>query len=169
MILSDIDIAREIYGGSLRIIPIDSEDIQPCSIDLHLGKELMTIDGKKIDISQDSYHLKPHEFILGVTEEYVEIPTYLCGQVDGRSSIARLGISVHQTGGYIDAGYRGNITLELYNCSEKPFELFLGDSICQMIVHRLTSMCERPYGTDVIGSKYQDSDGIVGSKYARPK
>ena len=163
MILSDGDIARELQKGSLRVIPCNDEDIQPCSIDLHLGKELMTVSGKRIDIREDSYHLKPHEFVLGATEEYVEIPNYLCGQVDGRSSIARLGVSVHQTGGYIDAGYRGNITLEIYNASDKPFELFLGDSICQIIFHVLSSECKRPYGT--LGSKYQDSEGVVRSKY----
>lgn len=165
MILSDRDIVRELEMGSLRIIPLKDEDIQPCSVDLHLGKELMTIDGKKIDISQDSYHLKPNEFILGYVDEYVEIPSHLCGQVDGRSSIARLGVSIHQTGGYIDAGFRGNITLEIYNCSDKTFELFLGDSICQLIMHRLSSKCIRPYGCDAIGSKYQDSEGVVKSKY----
>ena len=168
MILSDGDIARELNKGSLRIIPCNEKDIQPCSIDLHLGRELMTIDGKKIDISQDSYHLKPHEFILGATDEYVEIPNYLCGQVDGRSSIARLGVSIHQTGGYIDAGFRGNITLEIYNCSDKPFELFWRDSICQIIIHPLSCECTRPYGSREIGSKYQDSEGVVRSKYAGP-
>lgn len=165
MILSDRDIAKALGEGDLRIIPCKDSQVQPCSIDLHLGKELMKIDGKKIDLSQDSYHLKPHEFILGATDEYVEIPTYLCGQVDGRSSIARLGVSIHQTGGYIDAGFRGNITLEIYNCSDKPFELFWRSGICQMIIHALSSECIRPYGSHEIGSKYQDSEGVVRSKY----
>ena len=165
MILSDGDIAEELRRGSLRIIPLEEKDIQPCSIDLHLSRELMTIGGKKIDIFQDSYHLKPHEFILGSTEEYVELPLHLCGQVDGRSSIARLGVSVHQTGGYIDSGFNGNITLEIYNCSDKPFELVYGDSICQMIIHALSSPCVRPYGSREIGSKYQNSEGTVRSKY----
>jgi len=166
MILSDRDIVREMRMNNLRIIPCDIENsVQPCSIDLHLGRELMTIHGKRIDIFQDSYHLKPHEFILGGTDEYVEIPNHLCGQVDGRSSIARLGVSVHQTGGYIDSGYCGNITLEIYNASDKEFELSAGDSICQMIVHLLSSECLRPYGTHGLNSKYQDSEGVIKSKY----
>ena len=165
MILSDRDISNELEKKFLRIIPLDYKDIQPCSIDLHLGRELMKIDGKKIDISQDSYHLKPHEFILGCTDEYVEIPNHLCGQVDGRSSIARLGVSIHQTGGYIDSGFRGNITLDIYNCSDKPFELFWRQGICQIIIHALSSVCVRPYGSSEIGSKYQDSEGVVRSKY----
>lgn len=165
VILSDGDIARELNKGSLRIIPTEENKIQPCSIDMELASELKTLDGKTIDISQDSYHLKPNEFILGSTYEYVEIPNYLCGQVDGKSSLARLGISIHQTGGYIDAGFRGNITLEIYNASDKTFELFNGMSICQMILHVLSSECIRPYGSDGLGSKYQDSTGTVRSKY----
>lgn len=167
MILCDQDIFTELLEGRLRIIPCTEDDIQPCSVDLHLGKELMTLHGKKIDLAKGSYKLKPMEFILGSTEEYVEIPKHLCGQVDGRSSIARLGVSVHQTGGYIDAGYCGNITLELFNCSDREFELILGDSICQMVVHRLSSECTRPYGDRELSSKYQGSEGTVGSRYVR--
>lgn len=165
LILSDRDIVRELNEGSLRIIPIKEDAIQPCSVDLELASELKTLDGKTIDISQDSYHLKPKEFVLGSTNEYVEIPNNLCGQVDGRSSIARLGISIHQTGGYIDAGFRGNITLEIFNASEKPFELMLGQPICQLIIHVLSSECLRPYGSSGLGSKYQDSEGTIRSRY----
>ena len=163
MILSDRDIARELQLGSLRIIPLETE-IQPCSVDLQLAQELKTLDGKSIDISQDSYHLKPKEFLLGSTYEYVEIPNHLCGQVDGRSSIARMGVSIHQTGGYIDAGFNGNITLEIFNASDKEFELYMGQSICQLILHALSSECARPYGSDGLNSKYQGSEGTVRSR-----
>lgn len=165
MILADIDILNELLNKNLTISPISDDDIQPCSVDLHLGKELLTIHGKKIDISKGSYKLKPNEFILASTEEYVEIPKHLCGQVDGRSSVARMGVSVHQTGGYIDAGYCGNITLELYNCSDKEFELSWGDSICQIIFHVLSSECAREYGSYGLNSKYQHSQGVVRSRY----
>lgn len=169
MILSDGDIVCELQKNALKIIPLLEEDIQPCSVDLHLDKELMTIDGKKIDIKECSYKLKPNEFILGSVEEYIEIPPYLCGQVDGRSSIARLGVSVHQTGGYIDAGFYGNITLEIYNASDKEFELKYGDSICQIIFHILSSESMRPYGSQELKSKYQGSKGVVRSKYDKSK
>ena len=168
MILSDRDIAYELNKGSLKIVPCEEKDIQPCSVDLHLGRQLLTLGGKRIDLSQSSYKLKPKEFILGSTEEYVEIPREFCGQVDGRSSIARLGISIHQTGGYIDSGFNGNITLEIFNASDKDFELCWGDSICQMIIHLLHSRCVRPYGSDGLNSKYQGSLGTVGSKYDSP-
>lgn len=165
MILSDRDIVCEIQKNALKIVPLAEEDIQPCSVDLHLGKELLTLNGKRIDLSQCSYKLKPKEFILASVDEYIEIPPYLCGQVDGRSSIARLGVSVHQTGGYIDAGFYGNITLEIYNASDKEFELVYGDSICQIIFHILSSESVRPYGSYELGSKYQGSKGVVRSKY----
>ena len=174
MILSDRDIIKELHGGSLMITPCKEEDIQPCSVDLHLGSELKTMDGKSIsllandfdgEIIEAPYKLKPKEFILASTEEYVEIPNYLCGQVDGRSSIARLGVSIHQTGGYIDSGFKGNITLEIFNASDKPFELKFYDSICQIVLHVLSSECIRPYGSDELNSKYQYSDGVVLSRY----
>lgn len=178
MILSDGDIAEELRRGLLKIHPCDVKDIQPCSVDLHLGSKLKTIDGKEISLIGNGfdgevvdvpYRLKPQEFILASTYEYIEIPTHLCGQIDGRSSIARLGVSVHQTGGYIDSGFCGNITLELYNASDKDFELQFGDSICQLILHPLTSVCVRPYGSDGLNSKYQHSEGVILSKYDKSK
>lgn len=164
MILSDKDIYKSLFLDKLKIIP-KPENIQPCSIDMHLGYELKTIDGKSIDILHDTYKLKPNEFILGSTLEYVELPNYLCGQVEGKSSIARLGISCHQTAGYIDAGYNGNITLELFNCSNREFELESGMPICQMVFHMLSSDVSRPYGSDGLNSHYQGSDGTVLSRY----
>lgn len=165
MILSDKDILLALRT-TLRVIPIpDEQDIQPCSLDLHLGDELKTIEGKSIDILHDTYKLKPHEFLLGSTKEYVEIPNDLCGQVEGKSSIARLGVTCHQTAGYIDAGYNGNITLELFNASNKEFELESGMPICQLVFHMLSSECVRPYGTDGLNSHYQGSNGVVGSRW----
>lgn len=166
MILSDRDILFSLSHSDLKIIPKPSEkSIQPCSVDLHLGNELKTIEGESIDILHDSYKLKPHEFLLGSTLEYVEIPNYLCGQVEGKSSIARLGITCHQTAGYIDAGYNGNITLELFNCSNKEFELESSMPICQIVFHTLLSECIRPYGSDGLDSHYQGSNGTVLSRW----
>lgn len=166
MILSDASIVEKIQLNELKIIPFPKEhEIQPCSVDLHLGDKLVTLDGKTIDISDQSYKLKPYEFLLGSTLEYFEIPDYLCGQVEGKSSIARLGISCHQTAGYIDAGYNGNITLELFNASDKEFELIGGLPICQIVFHLLTSSCIRPYGSDGLNNHYQGSEGVVKSRF----
>lgn len=167
MILSDRDIANELLNN-LKIIPVPKDNnIQSCSVDLHLGDELKTINGKSIDILHDTYKLKPNEFLLGSTLEYVEIPPHLCAMVDGRSSIGRLGILVHVSAGFVDAGYCGNITLEIKNLSDKEFELESGMSICQLLLIVLSSEPLRLYGSDELGSKYQHSVGTVASKYER--
>lgn len=161
MILSDRDLKKIILNQKVYLVnPFNEEDLQPCSIDLHLNDELKTIDGKSIDLSQDSYKLKPNEFILGSTIEKINVPYDLMARVEGKSSIARLGIMIHITAGYIDAGFTGNITLEIYNCSNKEFELFHGDTICQIAFETLSSPVENPYR-----GKYQNSDGTVLSKY----
>ena len=126
MILSDKHIMQFIENGFYLVNPFSIDYLQPSSVDLHLNNELKTIDGNTIDIEEKSYLLKPQEFILGSTLEKVKIPNNLAGHIDGRSSIGRLGILVHASAGYIDAGFEGNITLELYNLSNKSFELKLG-------------------------------------------
>lgn len=165
MILSDKDIFKELNNKKLRIIPYPEEDnIQPCSVDLHLGNELKTIHGKSIDILHSTYKLKPQEFILGCTSEYIEMPKHLCGQVAGKSSIGRLGIFI-ENAGFIDPNFHGNITLELYNASDKEFELESGMSICQLVLFALTSTPLRVYGE--VDNHYQDSDGVILSRFER--
>ena len=165
MILSDRNIVEHLRFNDLRIIPSPKEnDIQPCSIDFHLGGELKTIDGKTIDILHDTYKIKPKEFLLGCTMEYVEIPKPLCARVDGKSSIGRLGIFI-ENAGFIDPNFRGNITLEIFNASDKEFELESGMSICQLVLFALTSEPMRVYGE--VNNHYQDSEGTVLSRFER--
>lgn len=161
MILSDKTIKDIILNQKIYLVnPFNPEDLQPCSVDLHLGRELRTIRGKCIDLSQGTYKLKPQEFILGSTIEKVNVPFDLMARVEGKSSIARLGVMIHITAGYIDAGFSGNITLEIYNCSDREFELFHGDTICQVAFETLTTPVETPYC-----GKYQHSEGTVLSRY----
>lgn len=86
-------------------------------------------------------------------------------RVEGRSSLGRLGVMVHITAGLIDPNFTGQITLEIKNVSDKDFELIHGDSICQIVFETLSSPCLRPYGSGELGSKYQNSKGVVLSKY----
>lgn len=164
-VLSDRDLKKLIKQGKLIIQSIKEEDIQPASIDLHLGFDLKNMDDEVIDLRQEDYILKPNEFILGSTEEYVEIPEDLVASVEGRSSIGRLGITAHITAGWIDPGFKGNITLEIHNVSNKPFKLKKDMSICQLVFQTLSSRCERPYGSKGLNSKYQNSEGTIISKY----
>ncbi|WP_458456500.1 dCTP deaminase [Methanobrevibacter sp.] len=160
MILSDRDIKHLIGQGVYIVNPFNIEDLQPCSIDLHLNDVLKTLHGKSISLKESSYKLKPYEFILGSTIESVNIPFNMMARVEGKSSIGRLGVMVHITAGFIDSGFHGNITLEIFNCSDKEFELVYSDSICQIAFETLTSPCENPYD-----GKYQGDTGTVNSRY----
>lgn len=175
MILSDKDIVERLrgkYGRKQRLI-IDPchylHDVQPASVDLHLGNELKLLTGESIDISEKPYTLNSGEFLLGATLEYVEMPLDLVGIVDGKSSIGRLGITAHVTAGYIDPGFKGNITLEISNVSKQSFELIGGMSFCQLVLEQLSSQVSRPYGSENLDSHYQNSEGVVLSKYKHKK
>ena len=166
MILSDRDIDHIIKSGQAFLVnPYNEENLQCCSIDLTLGEELKTIHGKSIDLTQGSYKLKPNEFILGHTMETIHVPRDLMARVEGRSSLGRLGVMVHITAGLIDPNFTGQVTLEIKNVSDKDFELIHGDSICQIVFETLSSPCLRPYGSSELGSKYQNSKGVVNSRY----
>ena len=163
-VLSDATIYDIIVNQKIYLVnPFNEEMLQPNSIDLTLGRELKTIHGKCIDLKQGSYKIKPHEFLLGSTNERVAIPYDLVGHIDGKSSLGRLGVFIHVSSGFIDSGYVGNITLEIYNCSDKEFELYSGMSICQIVFQTLTSVVSKPYGTR--DNHYQHSNGTVLSKW----
>lgn len=165
-VLSDRDIKQRLNTSSL-IHPVKDEYLQPCSVDVHLSHILINLDKQEYDLTDEDYVLQPGEFILGSTFEEVNIPDDLVAQLDGKSSIARLGIDVHKTAGWIDAGFRGNITLEIKNDSDKPFILEYMMAIGQVIFFTLTSPVERPYGTDGLNSKYQDSTGTIYSRHKK--
>lgn len=162
-ILSDRTIIERLEEN-LVIQPINKNDIQPCSVDLHLGQELKNLDGLTHDLKYCDYTLSPGEFILASTLEHVEIPTDLVGIVEGKSSIGRLGITAHITAGYIDAGFKGNITLEIANLSNKSFKLYYNMDICQLVLETLTTPVQRPYGTNELNNKYQNSKGTILSR-----
>ena len=166
MILSDATIKDVILNQKIFLInPFNEEQLQPNSYDCCLGGELKKINGVNIDLTQDSYKLKPKEFILGSTMEKINVPYDLVGHIDGKSSIGRLGVFVHVSSGFIDSGFTGNVTLEIYNCSDSQFELYHGMSICQVVFETLTTPVNRPYGSDGLNSHYQHSDGTVRSRH----
>lgn len=163
-ILSDETILERLEKD-LTVTPLNPENIQPCSIDLHLGRSLKTIQGREFYLKENVYLLlEPGDFILGSTREHVEIPNDLVGVVDGKSSLGRLGITAHVTAGYIDAGFKGNITLEIANLSDESFKLEKDMPIAQIVFHTLTSPAKRPYGTEGLNSHYQNSKGTILSK-----
>lgn len=109
--------------------------------------------------------LKRGGFALGATLERVRIGNTLVGRIDGRSSLARLGLFVHASAGYIDPGFEGNITLEFFNAAPRPIILRPSMGIAQLVLYRATSPSARPYGDPALHSRYQHSSGTVPSRY----
>jgi len=184
MILSDTDILARLHEGDLVIDPLDDVDqqVQPASVDLRLGSEFLEFQRTNIScihptreeevgeyISEtvvaegDEFILHPGDFVLGTTKERIEMPVDLVANVEGRSSLGRLAVVVHATAGFVDPGYRGQVTLELSNLGTAPVALTPGMRVSQLVFTELTSPAERPYGSER-GSKYQDQHGPQASR-----
>ena len=130
MILSDRSIREALAAGRIVVDPLDESCLQPSSIDVKVANlfrvfrnhTVSVIDVKK-DLSEvtelvevgpdDAFMLHPGEFVLGSTLERVAIADDLVARVEGKSSLGRLGLLIHSTAGFIDAGFDGHITLEL--------------------------------------------------------
>ena len=109
--------------------------------------------------------LHPGEFVLGSTLERIGVPDDLVARVEGKSSLGRLGLLIHSTAGFIDAGFDGHVTLELANVANLPITLYPGMKIGQVSFMRMTSAAEKPYGSGAKGSKYQGQRGPTPSRY----
>ena len=169
MILSDKTIKEKIKNNEININPLDKTNIQPSSVDLRLGHNLKTVNGDLLSTLKngETYTIKPNEFLLGSTLETVTLPHNITAMVDGKSSIARLGLAVHITAGFIDPGFQGNITLELKNNSDEEITVEYGLCLCQIIFLKMTSTVENPYGSRKLNSHYQNSKGTVISRYKK--
>jgi dCTP deaminase len=113
----------------------------------------------------DSFILHPGEFVLGSTYEQVTLPDDLVARIEGKSSLGRLGLLIHSTAGFIDAGFSGHITLELSNVANLPITLYPGMKIGQVSFLRMTTPADVPYGSKQVGSKYQGQRGPTPSRY----
>lgn len=123
----------------------------------------------------DTFHLEdgeafiihPGEFALASTYETIKLPKHLVGRVEGRSSIGRLGVTVHVTAGYIDPGFHGKITLEISNIGKMPIAIYPKQRICQIVFETMTSPAKRPYGHPERDSKYMGQNGPESSKISK--
>lgn len=182
VILSDRTIREELAAGRIVIDPLDETCIQPSSVDLRLDRFFLVfrnhtmgqIDVKKdlsdltelVEIEPDGvFMLHPGEFVLGSTAERVSLPTDLVARLEGKSSLGRLGLLIHSTAGFIDAGWDGQITLELSNVATLPITLYPGMKIGQISFVQMTTPADNPYGSTSIGSKYQGQVGPRPSRY----
>ena len=182
MILSDVSIRKELAEGRIEIDPLADGAIQPSSVDLRIDRYFRVfrnhteglIDVKKnmdaltepVEIESDGvFILHPGEFVLGSTLERVRIPDDLVARLEGKSSLGRLGLLIHSTAGFVDAGWNGRLTLELSNVATLPITLYAGMKIGQISFIRMTTPAENPYGSAEAGSKYQDQEGPIPSRY----
>ncbi len=188
MILSDRSLREQLAAGRIVIEPLDESLIQPSSIDVrisHLFRVFRNHTAGVIDVKQDQtamtelvempidergvgaepFMLHPGEFVLGSTLERIAVPDDLVGRVEGKSSLGRLGLLIHSTAGFIDAGFDGHITLELANVASLPITLYPGMKIGQVSFMQMTTPAENPYGQGAQGSKYQGQRGPTPSRY----
>lgn len=172
MVLSDRTIKEQMAAGRIVVDPCDAVDIQPSSIDLHLGPHFQVFRNSRypyIDPAVEQHGLMdmvsatpegpfvlhPGEFVLGATIECVTLPDDIVARLEGKSSLGRLGLLIHSTAGYVDPGWHGTLTLELSNVANLPIVLTPGMPIGQISFMRMTTPVERPYGSPGLGSRYQ--------------
>lgn len=159
MQLSDAGIAMAL-GAGLVIEPFYDRHLQPASYDVTAD-----LGDLPASINRTAYIVvAPLQSMLISTVERVEIPADLCAQVDGKSTWARRGLIVHHAG-FVDPGFRGNITLELFNASGEDIHIWRGDRIAQLRFFKLDQPALRPYGHPDLGSHYQDQVGITGARF----
>ena len=166
MALSDVEIWMEIGSGRLKFDPnITANQVSPSAIDLRLSNQFTTfnppvkgvtttIDLAKIgnveEIAEtygdtqtvtngEAFSLAPGQFVLAYTLEHITLPNYLAARVEGRSSLARLGISIHQTASTVHATFEGQLRLEISHNGVFDCKIYPGQTICQLVIERLGS------------------------------
>ncbi len=170
MILSDRTIIKMLDEKSLVINPVTKKQIQPASVDIRLGNTFSVVDDTPSNIitlesqisyktiTTDTYLIMPGEFVLATTMEYFELPDNLTAFVEGRSSLGRMGLFI-QNAGWVDPGFKGEITLELYNANRCAIELKAGRRVGQLVFAEMDEPALNSYN-----GKYQGQMGATGSR-----
>lgn len=181
MLLPDHEIRALVDAGRIGIDPWDPSLVQPASVDVRLDDTILTLTHGREPLNPEVdstplfravrpetpsavAFLDPGGFALGSTRERVRLPADIAARVEGKSSLARLGLVVHLTAGFIDPGWDGCITLELSNPTSRTIVLHQGMKIAQLTFERLTSAAEHPYGAGANGSRYQGQAGPTPSR-----
>jgi len=182
VVLSDRTIREELEAGRIVIDPLSKDCIQPSSVDLHVDRYFRLFRNhsmRVIDVKDDledltelvevpegqALILHPGEFVLGSTLERVALPGDLVARLEGKSSLGRLGLLIHSTAGFVDAGWDGHLTLELSNVANLPITVYPDMKIGQISFLRMSTPAEQPYGSKGLGSKYQGQRGPTPSRY----
>lgn len=165
-ILTREEILQYLYDRKIIVEPIlDKEQVNCASIDLRLDNyfaEFTTAKKSHIDPAsieeehreflyfveleflKDFYYLQPKRFVLAQTFEYVALPDNVVGHLDGKSSVARQGLTVHAAAGLIDPGFRGHLVFELLNAGEMPIKLYPLMRVAKIAFYKATPTA--PYG-----------------------
>lgn len=166
MILSGLKICEEFQAKRIVIDPFDASRVGPNSYNLTLHNELAVYEEsildmkqpltlKRIPIPAEGFLIEPQKLYLGRTVEYTETRGFV-PMLEGRSSIGRLGLSVHITAGFGDVGFRGYWTLEIF--AIQPVRIYAGIEICQIFFHEIAGRYE-----EYCSSKYQDNRDLQPS------
>lgn len=193
--LSDASIIEYIQQGRLQVHPLIEDNVQPASVDLRLGttvrkflpdesfytgsrNDQYIIDPQHIEQDKiygpekstegDGFILAPMVCVIADTIEYVGVPDDLQAEVFGRSSLGRLGLFIHISAGFIDPGFHGTITLEMFNVGEHAIRLRSGLRVAQIAFHELTTPADIPYGSER-GSKYNNQRGPTVSRVSEDR
>ena len=180
MILSDKSIKEKINTGEISISPFSQDSLQPASYDLHLDKNIMyfntngnnIIDVKKpvdelmirTQISDSGFVIEPHQLVLANVIEITGVDSKHVGRLEGKSSLARIGLIIHATAGFLDPGNKLRLTLEMVNLSPLPIRIYAGMKIAQIAFEELDTPCEKPYGSKSLNSKYSGDLTVQASK-----
>lgn len=186
MILSDGDIREALDSGRIRLTPQPDLDqhLGSCSIDCRLGTTFMVFEYSRfsyidprqpqsigeamrtIEINEgDAFMMQPGEFALASTMESLELPDDLLARLEGRSSIARLGITVHSTAAVFEPGWSGTATMELSNLGRMAVALYPGMRICSFTFQQLLNPAQVPYSRKV-SAKYAGQHDPRASRLA---
>ncbi len=189
MRLCDRDIKQYLQEGIITITPQPNDEcISGLTVDVSLGNEFriftdhgapfIDLSGEKSEVSaqlesvmsdeiyiadEEAFFLHPGQLALAVTHEEVTLPDNIVGWLDGRSSLARLGLMVHVTAHRIDPGWSGRIVLEFYNSGRLPLALRPKMPIGALSFETLSGSAEKPYNKRT-NAKYKNQQGAVASR-----
>lgn len=162
------------------VCPLQDHLLQPASVDLTLGSSSATIRTAMTDkkvyvgttqplyrhhIGWREWHLYPGDFGLFETAETINMPRNISGRFEGKSSLGRIGLMTHVSSGFIDPGFHGVLTLELYNCGPLILVLQPGIRIGQVAFTLLDAPPIHAYGDAALGSHYQGAVSVEGARF----
>ena len=184
MIFSDVTIKEAVALGRILIDPFDVSLVQPSSVDVRCDRFFRVFENHRYPLidpraqqedltvlveatEEEPFILHPGEFVLGTTLETIGLDDDIVARLEGKSSLGRLGLLIHSTAGFIDPGFKGQVTLELSNVANLPIAIYPGMKIGQISFYRMTTPADVPYGSPELGSKYQGQRGPTASQMHR--